>query len=130
MMLCDPCLSEHYTNYSAFRSHGRCEYCKKTSSCSDIPSRDLNPKSKPDPAAYNEHRTHLLREYHRRLVILLKTAEQDEMAPGYALRCSMDAAHAARARTNFELHEKLTVQEFNDKVAADIAVLFPEKKEN
>lgn len=130
MMICEPCLTEHYTNFSVFRSWGPCELCNNRGPCGDIPSSDLKPKSSPDPTAYDQHTRDLLMEFHNRLVTLWKTAKQDETTQGYAMRCSMDAAHATRARLAMEEHAALTVQEFNDKVAKDIAALFPEKKEN
>ncbi len=50
MMICDPCLDEHYRNFSVFRSYGLCEICEKAAPCADIPSRDLLPKGKDSKA--------------------------------------------------------------------------------
>ena len=47
MFLCEPCLSKHYRNGpSSMQSHGPCESCKVTTTCSDIIFRDLHPKPK------------------------------------------------------------------------------------
>lgn len=41
MFICSPCLEENYTNWSFFKSRGKCELCEKESVCHDIPSKDL-----------------------------------------------------------------------------------------
>lgn len=51
MFICKLCLEEDYTNdTSLFQSYGRCEACRKTTTCSDIPSKhlELNDKAKAD----------------------------------------------------------------------------------
>lgn len=42
MFICDACLKKHYKNIGLGRmSYGRCECCKKTITCCDIPSQML-----------------------------------------------------------------------------------------
>ena len=53
MFYCDKCAERANWPKTYFRSHGRCEICGNTASCSDMPSRML-----PDPTPEkkgNEH---------------------------------------------------------------------------
>lgn len=41
MFYCDECAIKRKWPITLFRSHGRCEMCKETKECSEMPSKDL-----------------------------------------------------------------------------------------
>ncbi len=48
MFFCDPCAGLYDWPVSMFRSYGRCEVCRETASCSDVPSKYLPPAKHPE----------------------------------------------------------------------------------
>lgn len=46
MFLCEPCLEKNFKNWFFPNSVGKCEYCLKTATCTDIPSKFLVDKEK------------------------------------------------------------------------------------